>query len=151
MSPKNEDTIFSEIQDFLESLIPTELATFSFFNLAENLKKTVEGLKRLNPSTLERLIKTAWNLEEKYCSKYSLEEAIKWIKLNKPSEATGGILLKMSPSDKNDKNIVLHHCFIDKDQNPLLDGKHPHLIVYTREISDDLIGHFSEKDMLLFK
>ena len=99
-------------------------------------------------STIERLIKTAWNLDERYCSKYSLEEAIKWIKLNKPSEATGGILLKVSPSDGN---IVLHHCFIDKDQNPLLDGKHPHRIVYTREISEDLTRQFGEKDMLVFK
>ncbi|MEB3191906.1 MAG: hypothetical protein VKL42_16315 [Snowella sp.] len=150
MNPKNEDKIFSEIQDFLETLIPdlAQLASVSFFNLTEDIKKRVEGLKRLNPSTMERLIKTAWNLEEKHCSEYSLEEAIKWIKLNKPSEATGGILLKMSPSDKD---IVLHHCFIDKDQNPLLDGKHPHRIVYTREISEDLSRQFGEKDMLVFK
>ena len=150
MNPKNEDKIFSEIKDSLETLIPnlTELATSSVVKLVEDIKKRVEGLKGLNPSTMERLNKTAWNLEEKHCSKYSLEEAIKWIKLNKPSEATGGILLKMSPSDKN---IVLHHCFIDKDQNPLLDGNHPHRIVYTREISEDLTRQFGEKDMLVFK
>ena len=95
----------------------------------------------------ENLVKYAWNYEEKRCLKYSLEDAIKWFKANMPSDASGGCIYKKSST----KEIVLHHCFIDKNNEPRLDGTTPHRIVYTIQLSQDLEQQFQNKDMLVFK
>ena len=116
-------------------------------DIINEAKKNCEELLAYTGSW-ENLVKYAWNYEEKRSFNYSLEDAIKWFKANMPPDASGGCIYKKSLKTRE---IVLHHCFIDKDNNPKLDGSVPHRVVYTIQLSQDLEQQFQNKDMLVFK
>ncbi|WP_071192244.1 hypothetical protein [Trichormus sp. NMC-1] len=101
------------------------------------------------PENIRTAIKYAWNYEEKHCAEYSLEEAIKWFKINLPNQIIAeGCLLKQHQGNA----YVLHQCFIARQDNtPLLDGNYPHRIVYTLKMDKALQDQFANKSMLVFR
>lgn len=114
-----------------------------------SLQDIFNAVSKLIPLTDETkdVIKQAWNLEEKHCLEYKLEDAIRWFKANRPASAASACVFKEARLDK----LTLHHFFLDASQNPLLSGDSPHRIVHTRKMSDDLISHFGAKDMIVLK
>ena len=92
--------------------------------------------------------KMAWNYEEKNTKKYSFTEAVDWAKSNMPENIDAVAIYK---EDNENDVIRLHLCYLDKDENPLLNGKHPHLVVNTFEMDNELTNAFSDKSLIVLK
>jgi hypothetical protein len=151
MSHKKQNTYLELSKQFLKnlSLDIAQVSSTSFEELINGLKNEVGSKFNLSRDSAERILKIAWNYNEKNCEEYSLEEAIKWFKLNLPKNASGGVLLKIAST--NSGELKLHHCFIDTDENPLLDGSYPHLVVNVLKLSENLGNQFGDKDMIILK
>lgn len=98
---------------------------------------------------LSKFLESSKSSQEKDCSLYTLEEAIEWFKVEKPSVETHlrGCLLKDNLSGR--RRLKLTHCFVNSQGQPLLDDNYPILIVKTDNISSDLEDLFGEKIMLI--
>ncbi len=92
------------------------------------------------------ILKTAWNLEEKDVDILTFEMIISWTKQNFNQREYSGACLIRNKS-KTEYNLF----FLDKNDNPLLDGSAKHIIFYSKKIDDDLKMQLSDKDMLLIK
>jgi len=95
----------------------------------------------------EEHLKMVWNYEEKNTTKYSFNEAVKWFKFNMPQ----GIKTAAIYKDKKDEVINLHLCFLNENNEPLLKGDYPHLVVKTMEIDNEFIANFGDKDLIVLK
>ncbi|WP_071192246.1 hypothetical protein [Trichormus sp. NMC-1] len=89
--------------------------------------------------------------EERDYEIYSLEESIKWFQSKKSTskksfEKVKGCLLK---EELSDSRLKLTHCFLDANNQPLLNSDYPQLIVKTVRVSQDLENKFDAKGMLI--
>jgi hypothetical protein len=92
----------------------------------------------------------AWNYEEKSTKKYSFEDSLSWVKSNMPQNIKSAVIYK--EEDRTEEGIIkLHICFLDDEQNPLLNGEYPHLSVFTSEIDNELRNSFGDKSLIILK
>ena len=115
--------------------------------------KTVEDVayklqKDISTVFTPKHIKMAWNYEEKNTQMYSFEEAVDWTKRNMPEGINSLAILKENNADDS---ITLHLTYLDENQNTLVDGEFPHLVVNTFEIDNEFINMFGNKDLILLK
>ena len=98
-------------------------------------------------------IKTVWNLEEKKIEKLSLEECISLVKKEFNKELySSACILKKKDVDKTSKyKFEIQICFLDKNNEPMLNGNAKHWIIYTNALDEDLLNQFKDKDMILLK
>jgi hypothetical protein len=137
-----------EVEQAIRSIVSKEDA--GRLTLALLVREVQERVGDVNQRAggVENLVKYAWNYEEKFCRQYSLEEAIKWFKMNRPRVAKAGCIFRRQ---REDVGVTLHHCFLDASNNPLLDGAHPHRAVHTPELCLDLEKQFGTKDLLVLR
>lgn len=133
-----------------------------FKNIIKNIIKkgkniTLDVLEEMISSTKQfcenfnlDLLKCAWNYEEKSTKFYTFEDAIKWVKNNYPKIKTdimGACIYKEIKKDI----IMLHICYMNNNEEPLLDGNYSHILVKCLEMDKELIIQFGDKDLLLIR
>jgi len=91
-------------------------------------------------------LKMAWNYEEKNTKKYSFTQAIDWIKMNMPDGIREAAIYK----DEKTNVINLHLCYILNDE-PILNGNYPHLVVNTIELDNEFLDNFGDKNLIVLK
>ena len=96
-------------------------------------------------------IKEAWNLEEIKTEELSLEKCISLVKkeFNQKLHSSACILNKKDIDSKY--KFEIHICFLDKNNEPMLNGNAKHWIVYTNKLDSSLLNQFAGKDMILLK
>jgi len=92
---------------------------------------------------LKQMAKMAWSYEEKNTLDFSIDDAVIWFKANMPAGVSEGCILK----HKTSPNFELHLCFLKNDE-PLLNGEYPHLVVKSLSIGDGLKERFERTDMI---
>lgn len=98
--------------------------------------------------TIEQL-KIEWRYEEINVEKYTFSNAVTWIKLNIGEGIKKAAILK---NRDNVTNIVtLKIILIDENNNPVLDGKLPQMIINTYQIDEELMNNFGDKNLLIIK
>jgi hypothetical protein len=112
----------------------------------ETIDKILRSIKNINLET----VKMAWNYEEKYCPELTLEETIKWFKMNLPQKNVKGCLI-ITKEDLSKHQLELHQCFIDEKNEPMLGAGNPHRFIITQRKDDDLNAQFGEKKMIVFQ
>ena len=98
-----------------------------------------------NPEDIANIAKIAWNYREVNCVEYTFGRAVKWFKSNLPEGAIAACLLRRDSKI----GIELHHCFLNSDGDPVLDGTFPHLVVRAFKIDDDLTSKLGNKELLV--
>lgn len=92
---------------------------------------------------LKQMAKMAWSYEEKNTLDFTIDDAVNWFKANMPEGVNEGCILK----HKTSPNFELHLCFLKNDE-PLLDGEYPHLVVKSLSIGEGLKERFERTDMI---
>lgn len=135
-------------EELLKKLL--ELITVKMGESVEVVLNTIKNM--LENITLEN-IKTAWNLEEKKIEELSLEECISLVKKEfNPKLYSSACILKKKDVDRTSKyKFEIQICFLDKDNEPMLNGNAKHWIIYTNALDKDLLNQFAGKDMILLK
>jgi len=147
-SAKGVLSLVNLIRREIESIFKNDVASkLTFYRLATKLRERIVDFAG-SAEEFDELVKFAWNYEEKFCGEYSMEEAVGWFKANMPKTAAGACLLK-APRGTN--ALTLHHCFLDHQDNPMLDGRHPHRAVHTIGITPELAKQFGTTDLLILK
>ena len=97
---------------------------------------------------LEDALKIAWNYEEQNTSEYTMEDAVKWIKINiNRNVYSGACLFK----EKTSLGLCLHLCFIDNNEEPLLGPADKHKVIFCNRIDESLAKQFGNKNLIIFK
>lgn len=98
-------------------------------------------------------IKEAWNLEEIKTEELSLEKCISLVKkeFNQKLYSSACILDKKDVDRNSKYRFEIHICFLDKNNEPMLNGNAKHWIIYTNALDKDLLNQFAGKDMILLK
>ena len=98
-------------------------------------------------------IKEAWNLEEIKTHELSLEKCISLVKkeFNQKLHSSACILDKKDVDRNSKYRFEIHICFLDKNNEPMLNGNAKHWIIYTNALDKDLLNQFAGKDMILLK
>ena len=126
------------------------LSVTTLEDMAEYVKERSEFYASNDFKMLKEALPYAWNYDEAYRQKYTLEEAIKWFKVHAPKDASSEGCLLMEKEKYGP--YMLHHCFIRKSDNqPLLNGRFPHRLVKAREIDKDLESTFGNKQMIVIR
>ncbi|MCL6591956.1 MAG: hypothetical protein K6U80_18655 [Firmicutes bacterium] len=112
----------------------------------ETIDKILRNIKNINLET----VKMAWNYEEKYCPELTLEETIKWFKMNLPQKNLRGCLI-ITKEDPSKNQLELHQCFIDEKNEPMLGAGNPHRFIITQRKDNDLNAQFGDKKMIVFQ
>lgn len=94
-------------------------------------------------------VRFAWNLEEKETDELTLEFVMKWVKSNFNPKIHSSACLYVK---KQAFGVTQNHlCYLDKQNEPMLDGKEKHLIIYAKKMDKELKEQLGNKDMLIFK
>lgn len=98
-------------------------------------------------------IKEAWNLEEIKTDELSLEKCISLVKkeFNQKLHSSACILDKKDVDRGSKYRFEIHICFLDKNNEPMLNGNAKHWIIYTNALDKDLLNQFAGKDMILLQ
>lgn len=97
-------------------------------------------------------IKQAWNLKEIKTEDLSLEQCISLVKKEFNQKLYSSACILKKDADRNSKyKFEIHICFLDKNDEPMLNGNTLHWIVYTNKLDSNLLNQFSDKDMILLK
>ena len=127
-----------------------ETAKDIFNKLQSDIKNKIE-----NASTDDILsfIKLAWNLEEIKTEELSLEKCISLVKkeFNQKLYSSACILDKKDVDRSGKYRFEIHICFLDKNNEPILNGNAKHWIIYANSLDKDLLNQFAGKDMILLK
>ena len=92
------------------------------------------------------IFKTAWNVEEEETPILKFEDVVRWAKTNfNPVKHSAVCLTRLKTANE------YHLVFLDKNQNPLLDGTEKHKIFYAKDLDDALKAQLQGKDMLVLK
>lgn len=118
----------------------------SKINLDEVYNKIKEELSSSGLEQTAENIKILWNYSEKNTKEYSFNELLSWAKDNIPSNVKKVCVFKESALDKY---IKLHICYLDEDDNPVLNGDFPHQVVNALTLDEDLTEKFGNKNMLV--
>lgn len=135
-------------EELLKKLL--ELITVKMGESVEVVLNTIKNM--LENITLED-IKIAWNLEEIKIEKLSLEECISLVKKEfNPKLYSSACILKKKDVDRTSKyKFEIQICFLDKNNEPMLNGNAKHWIIYTNALDKDLLNQFAGKDMVILK
>lgn len=95
-------------------------------------------------------IKECWNLTEKEIEELSLEKCISIVKkeFNQKLYSSACILKKEC---KSKYKFEIHICFLDKANEPMLNGNASHWIIHTNKLDNNLLNQFGSKDMIILK
>lgn len=97
-------------------------------------------------------IKKAWNLKEIKTEELSLEQCISLVKKEFNQKLYSSACILKKDADRNSKyEFEIHICFLDKNDEPMLNGNTLHWIVYTNKLDSNLLNQFSDKDMILLQ
>lgn len=97
-------------------------------------------------------IKQAWNLKEIKTEELYLEQCISLVKKEFNQKLYSSACILKKDADRNSKyKFEIHICFLDKNDEPMLNGNTLHWIVYTNKLDSNLLNQFSDKDMILLK
>lgn len=97
-------------------------------------------------------IKQAWNLKEIKTEELSLEQCISLVKKEFNQKLYSSACILKKDANRNSKyKFEMHICFLDKNDEPMLNGNTLHWIVYTNKLDSNLLNQFSDKDMILLK
>ena len=102
------------------------------------------------------ILAEAWGLEEKNIDTFSLEDCISWAKKNISLEYSSAVILKQENDHdfsfgERKRRFDIHLYFMDGQNNPVLDGSKPHLLVHCDELDSALAEGFGKKNMLVLK
>lgn len=97
-------------------------------------------------------IKQAWNLKEIKTEELSLEQCISLVKKEFNQKLYSSACILKKDANRNSKyKFEMHICFLDKNDEPMLNGNTLHWIVYTNKLDSNLLNQFSDKDMILLQ
>ena len=149
-----------------------DTSNFKAEEVAKNFKETLVGmLQPLQEKAGEyqavikemggigALLKTAWNLEEETVNVVTFEALVTWSKRHfkkdkysaacflapKQKGRLSSLFGKSEPDSLNEYNLF----FLDKNNQPLLDGSEPHKIFYAKTVDADIKAQLADKNMLL--
>ena len=135
----------------MENLIKNELKKIIMKKIMDksgiNISTITAKLADLGLPYDEDTLKISWNYSEKNTKNYSFTELLDWVKLNLPEHIKKACIYKTI--DESKKHIQLHICFLDGNDEPLLDGDFPHQIVKTISLDKKLQDGFGNKDILI--
>ena len=131
----------------------------SFYDFIENFKKCIDSFfntlkegasKRLKiieeMGGMAAIFRMAWNVEEEETPLLKFEDVIRFAKTNfNPAKHSAACFTKLK------KENEYHLVFLDKNQEPILDGSEKHKIFYAKALDDSLKAQLQGKDMLLLK
>lgn len=119
----------------------------------ESVEVVLNTIKNMIENITLEDIKIAWNLEEIKIEKLSLEECISLVKKEfNPKLYSSACILKKKDVDRTSKyKFEIQICFLDKNNEPMLNGNAKHWIIYTNALDKDLLNQFAGKDMVILK
>lgn len=79
-----------------------------------------------------------WGYEEKFCTNYSLEEAVTSFKTNIPPHEKDLQAALYMHDDEDEEYLEIHHFFLARNK-PVLSGTLPHRMVKTWTIDNRLL------------
>ena len=103
------------------------------------------------------LLAEAWGLEEKDCDTLAFDECVSWAKKHLSSERHSGVvILRQENSGEfsagpQRRRFDIHAYFMDKQNEPILDGSEPHLLAHCDDVDASMKESFGDKDMILLK
>jgi hypothetical protein len=128
----------------MEELIRSFLRETSIRAVNE-LPNIINRLKEVGTEIDIDRLKILWNYQEQNSKIYSFDEVKSWIKDNMDSSLKKACIYKEEESDK----IKLHICFMDNNDNILLEGDYPHKVVNTLELDNVLLDYFTNRDLII--
>ena len=133
-------------------------------SLLDMLKPFSDKIEEYQAAIKERggigeLLKTAWNVEEETVDVITFESLVVWSKKYfKKDKHSAACFLAPKPKSKwvpsfgksdADSSNEYNLFFLDKNNQPLLDGSEPHKIFYAKTVDADLKAQLADKNMLL--
>lgn len=115
-----------------------------------DIKKKIDNI---SADDIFSTLKIAWNLEELEMDTLSLEKCILFVKKEfKPELYSSACILDKKNVDRRSKyRFEIHICFLDKKNEPILNGNAKHWIIHTNTLDKDLLNQFGNKDMIILK
>lgn len=110
------------------------------------IKDISNNIKALNEDDLKR----AQNHQETTVDEHNMSSSIKWIKEHFPKEVASGACITRDVNLKGD-GFIIHHNFLDKENNPMIGSEYPTLVVNTKSLSEDIRSQFGNKDMIIIR
>ena len=160
----DKDKIYEAFQDFLKKGKVNPLKTgldslihFFLFYLNQIGAKISDFTQSIDEiGGWSAFFSEAWNFEEIKIDEYTFAACIQWLKKHMDKTKYGaGCLLKLDEQTSLKKDIEyplqFHLCFLDHNNNPLLDGDAPHVYIHTKKLDSDLAASLADKPMLIIK
>lgn len=152
MSNKFNETLVEALRKTIETArIKAGESARDVFNIIQSdIKNKIDNI---SVDDILSCIKTAWNLEEIEIEELSLEKCISIIKseFNKELYSSACILDKKDVDRNSKYRFEIHICFLDKANEPMLNGNAKHWIVHTNALNKDLLNQFGSKNMIILK
>lgn len=152
MEKNNEKKITEDFKEILSSIkIKTGEAVNDIVDRVKiNLKDKIDNI---NSDDLIIFFKRAWNLEELEMDILTLEKCIYFVKKEfNPKLYSSACILDSKNVNRNSKyRFEIHICFLDKNDNAILNGNAKHWIIHTNTLDKDLLNQFGNKDMIILK
>ena len=150
----------------------THIDNLNIEEIAKNFQKTLLDMLKPFSDKVEEyqsvikemggigaLLKTAWNVEEETVDVITFESLVVWSKKYfKKDKHSAACFLAPKPKSKwipsfgksdTDSSNEYNLFFLDKNNQPLLDGSEPHKIFYAKTVDADLKAQLADKNMLL--
>ena len=135
----NVDEVVSSIKESLSKIL-SDLGK-KYGELRENIEKVGGPVE---------LIKACWSLDIMETDEISFEEIIAWVKKYLDPQKHSGACIYLK-KEAFSKKRQLHVCFLDKHNEPMLDGSEIHLVVNAKACDRGLKDAFGNKDMVVLK
>ncbi|MEI0477411.1 hypothetical protein [Brachyspira pulli] len=152
MEKNNEKKITEDFKEILSSIkIKTGEAVNDIVDRVKiNLKDKIDNI---NSDDLIIFFKRAWNLEELEMDILTLEKCIYFVKKEfNPKLYSSACILDSKNVNRNSKyRFEIHICFLDRNDNAILNGNAKHWIIHTNTLDKDLLNQFGNKDMIILK
>ncbi|WP_104637669.1 hypothetical protein [Helicobacter felis] len=113
--------------------------------LGHSLADVKEAFKQLSLDTFWQ----AWNYTEVKQDKYSFKELLTWVKDHLNQNLHSGA--SITKEERVGVGIILSCCFMDKHNKPMTSPKDPFLRVFTKQLDEDLVKNFGDKDMIVLR
>lgn len=120
----------------------------SVVNILDKVKDDIKSkIDNISVDDILSGIKTAWNLKEIKTEELSLEKCISLIKSEfNPKLYSSACIIKKDISDIKKYKFKIHICFLDKNDEPILNGNALHWIIHTNKLDNNLLNQFGSKD-----
>lgn len=156
---KNDSNNFNLKDDLVDSVKKAlKNITISAGESARNIigkieKEISDTINDVQIDELFKALKVAWKLEELEMDTLSLEKCIALVKKEfNPKLYSSACILDNSNANKSNKyKFEIQICFLDKNNEPLLNGDAKHWVIYTNSLDRDLLSQFGDKNMIVLK